>query len=265
MSTCDTCRKCRCGAPGNTIPLHTTGLLLGYQMTSMKSQKSLNVSELFDLLFKVWGPQHWWPAETPFEVAVGAVLTQNTAWTNVEKAIAQLKAAGALTAPSLLAVPESELAQLIRPAGTCNVKARYLRTLALWLLQRAAGDLSSLASEDSETLRNELLCLRGVGKETADSILLYAVGQPAFVIDAYTLRIASRLHFLPQQTDYDTAQKLLTTQLPADPHVYDECHALLVRLAKERCRALESRCPSAHQVVQKPRPARPLPERKIAS
>ena len=222
---------------------------------------------VFDILFTSWGPQHWWPAETPFEVAVGAVLTQNTAWTNVEKAITQLKAARALTPPSLLALPEQELARLIRPAGYHNVKARYLRTLASWVQERAAGDIASLASEDPVALRNELLALRGVGKETADSILLYAVGQPVFVVDAYTLRTGIRLQLLPHQVDYDTAQRTFTAQLPADLSTYRECHALLVRMAKEHCRTrpicdgcpLESRCPSAHQVLQKSQAARRLP------
>ncbi|MHB8072099.1 MAG: endonuclease III domain-containing protein, partial [Candidatus Cryosericum sp.] len=179
----------------------------------------------------------------------------------------------ALTALSLLALSESDLAQMIRSAGTCNVKTRYLRTLASWIQRRAAGDLSSLASEDPETLRDELLALRGVGKETADSILLYAVGQPAFVIDAYTLRAGTRLRLLPEHVDYDTAQHIFTTQLPADLHTCQECHALLVRLAKEHCRArpvcdacpLESRCPSAHQVVLKPRSTRRTPARETTS
>ena len=235
----------------------------------MKSRKNLNARELYELLFEAWGPQHWWPGETPFEIAVGAVLTQNTAWTNVEKAITQLKAADMLTAQSLLAVPEPDLAQLIWPTGYCNVKARYLRALASWILQRAAGDLSTLASSDPGALRSELLAVHGVGRETADSILLYAVGQPAFVIDAYTLRIASRLQLLPRKADYDTAQQFFITQFPADLHIYNECHALLVRLAKEHCRTrpvcagcpLEQRCLSAHCVVSEPRHA----ERKVTS
>lgn len=236
----------------------------------MKTRANLSCNDAYRVLSAAWGAQHWWPAETPFEVAVGAVLTQNTAWTNVEKAIAQLKAARALTPPSLLALPESELAGLIRPAGYHNVKARYLRTLTSWVQERAAGDIASLASEDPGALRNELLALRGVGKETADSILLYAIGQLAFVVDAYTLRTGIRLRLLPQQVDYDTAQRTFTAQLPADLSIYQECHALLVRMAKEHCRTrpmcdgcpLESRCPSAHQVVLKPRAARPTPARE---
>ncbi len=273
MSTCTIHRQRRRSPLSTLILLRTAGVLLGYGVISMKSQKKLDVSELFDLLFKAWGPQHWWPGETPFEVAVGAVLTQNTAWTNVAKAIGQLKAAGMLTAASLSAVPESELAQLIHSAGYCNVKARYLGTLASWIQRRAGGDFSSLVSEDPATLRNELLALHGIGQETADSILLYAIGQPVFVIDAYTLRIAAMLRLLPQGTRYGTAQQFFTAQLPADPHVYNEYHALLVHLAKEYCRIrpfctgcpLESRCPSAHQVEPELRPARPVVERKIVS
>lgn len=239
----------------------------------MKTLTFLSCKDVYEILFTAWGLQHWWPAETPFEVAVGAVLTQNTAWTNVEKAVTRLKAAGALTVRSLLAVPEQELAQLIRPAGYCNVKARYLRTMASWVLQRAAGNLSSLVAEDPETLRDELLSLRGIGKETADSILLYAVGMPVFVIDAYTLRTGSRLHLLSQRSDYDAAQRMFTTQLPADLSTYQECHALLVRLAKEHCRPrpacagcpLELHCPSAHHVVQRPRAARRITASERAS
>jgi len=232
----------------------------------MKTRADLSWFDVYEVLSAAWGLQHWWPAETPFEVAVGAVLTQNTAWTNVEKAISQLKAARAMTPPSVLALPEQELARLIRPSGYHNVKARYLRTLASWVQVRAAGDIASLAADDPGALRNELLALRGVGKETADSILLYAIGQLAFVVDAYTLRTGTRLRLLPPQVDYDTAQRTFTKLLPADLSTYQECHALLVRMAKEHCSLrplctdcpLEQRCPSAHQIIYEPQIARRL-------
>ena len=209
--------------------------------------------QLFDILFTSLGPQHWWPGETPFEIAVGAVLTQNTAWSNVDRAIASLKAAHAMTATGLLALSEPDLEQAIRPAGYYRVKARYLRTLAAWIDRRAGGDLSTLASEDVRSLRSELLALRGVGKETADSILLYAIGKPAFVVDAYTRRITARLRLLPENATYDATQQYFTTRLPDDARLFNEFHALLVRLAKDHCRTrsvcracpLEQRCPSA--------------------
>ena len=229
--------------------------------------------QVFDILLAALGPQHWWPAETPFEVAVGAVLTQNTAWTNVEKAVTALRSADALTPSSLLALPESELAQLIRPAGYHNVKARYLRTMASWVEERAGGNISRLASVNPAALRNELLALRGVGKETADSILLYAVGLPVFVIDAYTLRTGTRLHLLPEHADYDAAQRMFTDQLPASLSAYQEYHALVVRVAKQHCRTrpicdgcpLASRCPSAHRVVQRLHGKRRLPAQEASS
>lgn len=209
--------------------------------------------ELFDILLTTFGPQHWWPGDTPFEVAVGAVLTQNTSWSNVEKAIASLKAANAMTAAGLLALPESDLEQAVRPAGYYRVKTRYLRTLAAWVSQRARGDLSSLMSEDTGALRSEILALHGVGRETADSILLYAVGKPAFVVDTYTRRIAARLCLLPDNATYESTQQYFVALLPKDAHLLNEFHALLVRLAKEYCRArpacltcpLEQCCPSA--------------------
>jgi endonuclease-3 related protein len=209
--------------------------------------------QLFDILLTTFGPQHWWPGDTPFEVAVGAVLAQNTSWSNVEKAITSLKAANAMTATSLLSLSASDLEQAIRPAGYYRVKARYLRTLAEWVSQHASGDLSSLMSEDIGALRCEILALQGVGRETADSILLYAIGKPAFVVDAYTRRIAARLRLLPDNATYESTQQYFVAQLPEDAHLFNQFHALLVRLAKEHCRArpvclacpLEQYCPSA--------------------
>jgi endonuclease-3 related protein len=240
---------------------------------AVTDREMMTPTQVFDILLTALGPQHWWPAETPFEVAVGAVLTQNTAWANVEKAITTLRKAGALTPSALLALPESELAQLIRPAGYHNVKARYLRTMTSWVADRAGGDISRLASESPAALRDELLALHGVGKETADSILLYAVGLPVFVIDAYTLRIGARLHLLPEHADYDTAQRMFTTQLPASLSTYQEYHALVVRVAKEHCRTrpicdgcpLASCCPSARRVVRQEHRARRMPAREAST
>lgn len=227
----------------------------------MDNQAHMNASELLSLLLTAWGPQHWWPGETPFEVAVGAVLTQNTAWTNVQKAIVRLRAADAMSPAALLALPASTLVKLIRPAGYYTVKAGYLRTLAEWVQEHAEGDLSSLASRNPAALRGELLSLRGIGKETADSILLYAVGLPVFVIDAYTLRIASRLGLLPPAARYDDAQHFFHECLPHDARYYNEAHALLVRLGKTHCRTrpLCDGCPLAEQCPSTQDTRAPLP------
>ncbi|MCE5193806.1 MAG: hypothetical protein ABFD13_02000 [Candidatus Cryosericum sp.] len=194
-------------------------------------------ARLYDILLAAYGPQDWWPGDTPFEVAVGAVLTQNTAWSNVQKAILALKARHAMTADGILALSPAQLEASIRPAGFYHVKAEYLRTLAVWIRQRAGGDLSSLADEQTALLRKELLALRGIGPETADSILLYAIGKPVFVVDAYTQRIGTRLGMLQQRPARDQVQQAFTRQLPQDARLFNEFHALLVHLAKDHCQA----------------------------
>lgn len=229
-----------------------------------KKAESLTVPELYERLFAAWGPQHWWPGKTPFEVIVGALLTQNTAWTNVEKAIDALREDDALMPEAIAAMPQEELAARIRPAGYYHVKARYLHDLTVWFLDRTGGDIHLLQREETASLRSDLLHVRGIGKETADSILLYAAGKPVFVIDAYTRRIAARLSLLPQGADYDTAQRFFEERLPQEVPVYNEMHALLVRLAKEHCRAhplccgcpLQERCPSARQADNQQQPCK---------
>lgn len=208
-----------------------------------------------DLLLARHGPQHWWPGETPFEVMVGAVLTQNTAWGNVEKAIAHLKAAGALACPAMLALADDELAELIRPAGYFNVKARRLKALCAFLAGHGVADAPErLAGPDSQAaLRRDLLAVHGIGEETADSILLYALGLPSFVVDAYTRRAFGRLGLLAGGEPYGEIQRLFEARLPHDVRLYNEYHALIVRLGKEHCRPrprcadcpLRTICPSA--------------------
>ncbi|MCU0841191.1 MAG: hypothetical protein MUC79_05655 [Thiobacillaceae bacterium] len=207
----------------------------------------------YRLLRDAYGPQHWWPGETPFEVMVGAVLTQNTAWTNVERAIANLKAGGALSAPALLALPDAALAELIRPAGYFNVKARRLKALCAFLEDRGVADdpvrLRDLGSLPQ--LREQLLAVHGVGEETADSILLYALGLPVFVVDAYTRRVFTRLGLLGGKEGYAAIQRAFMDRLPAQARLYNEYHALIVRLGKDVCRPrprcgecpLARRCP----------------------
>lgn len=192
----------------------------------------------FRLLHAHYGPQHWWPGETPFEVMVGAVLTQNTAWTNVERAIANLKTAAALSAPALLAMPDAALAELIRPAGYFNVKARRLKALCAFLAEQGVAD-EPVALRDAAPLprlRERLLAVHGVGEETADSILLYALDLPVFVVDAYTRRIFNRLGLLGGEEGYAAIQRAFMSRLPAEVRLYNEYHALIVRLGKHVCR-----------------------------
>jgi endonuclease-3 related protein len=162
------------------------------------------------------GPQSWWPGETPFEVCVGAILTQNTAWTNVEKAIANLKARGVLDPVTMYALPPVELAQLIRPAGYFNIKTKRLRNFLKFLIDDYAGDLERMKEERTDSLREKLLAVRGIGPETADSILLYALEKPVFVVDAYTKRIFSRHAVLAEEADYHDIQDHFTRHLDGE-------------------------------------------------
>ena len=198
--------------------------------------------EIYHRLLSCYGPQHWWPAEDAFEVVVGAILTQSAAWTNVEKAISNLKAAGALTAAALLAIPSDRLAALIHPCGYYNAKAKKLRAFVQRLESGYGGDLERLFALDTIELRQELLAVHGIGEETADSIILYAARKPVFVIDAYTRRILRRLALAPSSDSYGAFQALFTENLPQDEGLYDEYHALLVRHGKEVCRKAP-RCP----------------------
>ena len=183
-----------------------------------------------------YGLQYWWPAEEPFEVMVGAILTQSAAWRNVEKAIYNLKAAGALSPQVVKRLPVSELAQIIRPCGYYNAKAVKLKALANWLGYQYSDDISSLFPVDVKILRKQLLSIHGIGPETADSILLYAVGKPVFVIDAYTRRIIDRIGLAPKDVSYDGYQRLFMDNLVADVGLFNEYHALLIKLAKDVCR-----------------------------
>ena len=197
-----------------------------------------NLLDIHRRLLAHYGPLHWWPADGPFEVIVGAVLTQNTAWTNVEKALANLKAAGLMEAARLRALPADVLAGHIRPSGTFQVKARRLLALLDWL----GNDWQATLSGDLATVRSELLAVPGVGPETADAILLYAAGRPAFVIDAFTRRILDRLGIEPEERTYEGYRRLFMSALPSDVGLYNEYHAQLVMLAKEYCRKTAPRC-----------------------
>jgi endonuclease-3 related protein len=203
----------------------------------MGAQKISEIlSDVYRRLLDRYGRQHWWPAKGPFEVIVGAILTQSTAWTNVEKAIANLKAAGKLSPPALRSLSEPELAGLIRPCGYYNVKARRLKAFCNWLGEDYYDNLESLFKIEIGSLRGKLLKVYGIGEETADSIMLYAGNKPAFVIDAYTRRIIDRMELTPASRDYTGYQKLFTANLPEDARLFNEYHALLVCHAKKVCR-----------------------------
>jgi endonuclease-3 related protein len=194
-----------------------------------------------DTLLAAYGPQRWWPAETPFEVCVGAILTQNTAWANVERAIANLKSACATDARAILALGTPRLEELVRPAGTFRVKAKRLARFCRWLVEEHDGDVSRLAALGPDALREALLEVPGIGPETADSIALYAAGKETFVADAYTHRVLARHGWLDWESRYDEVRDWFMEGLPRDAALFNEAHALLVRVGKERCRA-KARC-----------------------
>lgn len=201
--------------------------------------ENINESTLLDIyhhLLATYGPQHWWPAETPFEVIVGAILTQSAAWSNVEKAIANLKTAAALNPDALRQLSPTELGQLIRPCGYYNAKALKLKSFVHWLGKRYDDSLEKLFALDVPQLRQELLSINGIGQETADSIILYAARKPVFVIDAYTWRIAQRLNLSPEANSYADLQAFFTENLPREEKLFNEYHALLVDHGKKICR-----------------------------
>jgi endonuclease-3 related protein len=192
--------------------------------------------DVFERMLGRYGPQHWWPGDTWFEMMVGAVLTQSAAWGNVEKAISNLKAADALSPEAIRAIDEPELARLIYPSGYYNAKARKLKALALFIGREYADDVESMRQSDMEALREELLGVHGIGKETADDILLYALDKPSFVIDSYTRRIFSRLHLAPEHGPYSAYRSIFTDNLPASVELFGEYHALIVSHCKDVCR-----------------------------
>jgi endonuclease-3 related protein len=203
---------------------------------------SEQLTEIYDLLFDRFGPQHWWPGQTQFEIITGAILTQNTNWANVEKAISNLKSAGCLAPEKLALLDVSRLAELIRPAGYYNIKAKRLKNFMDWLSENYEGQLTNLEDVDTDQLRAELLAINGIGRETADSILLYAFERPIFVVDAYTARIAYRHQLIQPDADYEQLRELFQSNVPEDIQLFNEYHALLVRVGKEFCKP-KAGCP----------------------
>ena len=213
--------------------------------------KPPTLNAVYHLLYDTYSPQHWWPGETPFEVMVGAILTQNTAWTNVEKAIANLVSHNRLDAGKIVATRKDHLANWLRPSGYFNVKTERLKNFCRWYLEK--GGFRALSRMDTAPLRVALLSVNGVGPETADDMLLYAFERPVFVIDAYTRRLFVRLGLFNGNESYDTMRVDIESILGPETVLFNEYHALIVRHAKEVCRVrprcgncvLLDRCPSA--------------------
>ena len=197
---------------------------------------ALSLQDIFNRLLSRYGSQHWWPADTPFEVMVGAVLTQATAWTNVERAIARLKDADALSPAAIRGLDTEELATLIYSSGFYNAKAQRLKALVAYLGDAYGDDIDAMRGEDGAKLRRELLAVKGIGEETADAILLYALGKPSFVIDAYTRRLFNRLGIMPTSEAYSAYQRMFSDSLSQDTALFAEYHALIVQHGKEACR-----------------------------
>jgi endonuclease-3 related protein len=203
---------------------------------------SVVLQEVYQRLLDAFGPQKWWPGDAPFEMMVGAILVQNTNWQNVQRAIGNLREADLLDPHALYEVPEEELEDLIRPAGYYRIKAKRLRSLLKFLVERYDGSIEAMFRTPLAELRKELLSVHGVGPETADSILLYAGSLPSFVVDAYTYRIFSRHGWIDLESDYHQIQEYFHDHLPADAPVFNEFHALLVYLGKHYCKKAKPLC-----------------------
>lgn len=265
-----------CGGPAEACaglwrPAVSAGGPHWLQLQCAVASPSTAIRRFFRALYRAWGPQDWWPAHSRFEVIVGAFLTQNTAWTNVERALRNLRREGILNVEGLRRTPLPELERLVRPAGYFRHKAQRLKSFVAFLDDRYNGSLTQMFAQPTESLRQELLALNGIGPETADSILLYAGGHPVFVVDAYTRRVLDRHGILPADAPYEQIRALferslrglrlsdpplsarrpaftrkrhkftLRRQAPA-PRIYDEYHALMVLTAKHHCLKSEARC-----------------------
>ncbi len=225
------------------LPLPT-----GYPLGDCPLSSVPTLLEVYERLHSVFGSQHWWPARSPFEVIVGAVLVQNTAWRNVRRAIDNLHDAGLLSPPALAQLPRTELEELIRPAGFFRIKARRLHNLLDFLVEHYGGSLDAMLRTSLPRLREELLAVHGIGPETADSILLYAGNLPTFVVDTYTHRVLARHGWIEPEADYYAIKEHFESRLPADAALFNEYHALLVRVGHEYCRKTPrcESCPLAH-------------------
>jgi endonuclease-3 related protein len=201
--------------------------------------------KIYHKLYQSYGPMHWWPGETPFEVMVGAILTQNTSWKNVEKAIGRLKERKRLSPKGIRQLPKSTLASLIKSSGYFRIKAERLKVFVDFLFEEYGGAIKRMKRERVGGLRQNLLGVKGIGPETADSILLYGLQKPIFVVDAYTKRILSRHGIVSEKASYEEVQNLFMDHLPHNERLFNEYHALLVHLGKTLCKKIPScdRCP----------------------
>ena len=202
----------------------------------------LSLKGIYNKLYGFFGPQRWWPADSAFEVMIGAILTQNTSWANAEKAIANLKKNKLLEASRLYGLSDARLALLIRSAGYYNVKTKRLKSFLEFFIKDYKASHKKMAQADTMALREKLLSVKGIGPETADSILLYALGKPVFVVDAYTKRIFARHKIINDGGDYGSVQRIFMKNLPKDAGLFNEYHALLVRLGKEYCSKNNPKC-----------------------
>src|SRR3954470_10766175 len=203
-----------------------------------------HLREAYERMLAAFGPQHWWPGDSPFEIMVGAVLVQNTAWRNVERAIANLRDAAVMNPRGLYDLPPVELAELIRPAGYYQVKAKRLRNLLRFVMEEYDGSLDAMFRTGLPNLREQLLAINGIGPETADAILLYAGGMPTFVVDTYAHRILARHGRIGYDAAYDEIKDYFESELPSDAALYNEYHALLVRVGKDHCKRAAPKCES---------------------
>lgn len=209
----------------------------GSSSVNITTSKMKNkIIEIYDILYNRYGPQHWWPGDTPWEICVGAVLTQNTNWGNVEKAISRLKKINCLSPRKIISMPRNDLEEAIRPSGYYRLKTGRLLAVTEWWLANVRNNKLQPSGKPLSYWRESILAVKGVGPETADSILLYSFNLPTFVIDTYTKRIMSRHFGTPENIVYHELQKLFLDNLPNKPELFNEYHALLVRMAKSDCR-----------------------------
>jgi len=207
-----------------------------------KNTKSNILLKIYNSLYNYFGPLNWWPGATPFEVMLGAILTQNTAWKNVEKAIENLKKENLLEPLKLYNINQEELAQLIKPSGYFNIKAKRLKNFVTFFVEEFDGSTKKMFSEVGKELRKKLLEINGIGSETADSILLYAGGKPFFVVDAYTRRIFSRHKIIKKEDSYYQIQEYFEQNLPNNVKLFNEFHAQIVMLGKNICTSKNPDC-----------------------
>ena len=207
----------------------------------MSSRNKSVLIKIYQKLLNAFGPQHWWPGDSQFEIIIGAILTQNTNWGNVERAIVNLKKTKVLSPQKLHCLPQQKLASLIKPAGYFNVKAKRLKNFMNFLFEQYDGDLKKMQRQETKRLRHELLSVNGIGPETADSILLYAFNKQVFVVDAYTKRIFYRHNLVAGDATYHEIQDYFIKGIKQDVSIFNEYHALIVRLGKDFCKT-KPRC-----------------------